>query len=324
MAKADMLGESLWDAYSDKVTRLMNNPEHQGEITEEEAEGHGNKLIVADFGAESCGDAVRLYWEIDPNDDRIVNSKFRSFGCGTAIASSDVMTELCIGKTVAEAVKITNIDVELALRDTPDIPAVPPQKMHCSVMAYDVIKKAAGLYMGVDAESFETEIIVCECARVSLGTLQEVIRLNDLTTVEQITDYTKAGGFCKSCIKPGGHEDREYYLVDILADTRKAMDEEKMAAAADAGSAGEFEAMTLVQQIKAIDAVIDESVRQFLVMDGGNMEVIDIKNADQFIDVYIRYLGACNGCASSTTGTLYAIESTLKEKLSQKIRVLPI
>ena len=324
MAKADMLGESLWDAYSDKVTTLMNNPQHQGEIFEAEAEERGNKLIVADFGAESCGDAVRLYWEIDPKTDTIVNSKFKSFGCGTAIASSDVMTELCIGKTVQEAVKITNIDVELALRDDPDTPAVPPQKMHCSVMAYDVIKKAAGLYMGVDAESFEDEIIVCECARVSLGTLQEVIRLNDLTTIEQITDYTKAGGFCKSCIKPGGHESREYYLVDILRDTRKEMDEEKMKAAADAGSDGNFATMTLVQQIKAVDAVIDESVRQFLVMDGGDMEVIDIKNGDEHIDIYIRYLGACNGCASSSTGTLYAIESTLKEKLSKNIRVLPI
>jgi NifU-like protein len=302
----------------------MNNPQHQGEITEEEAAEHGNKLIVADFGAESCGDAVRLYWEVDPETDTIINSKFKSFGCGTAIASSDVMTELCIGKTVQEAVKITNIDVELALRDDPDTPAVPPQKMHCSVMAYDVIKKAAGLYMGVDAESFEEEIIVCECARVSLGTLQEVIKLNDLKSVEEITDYTKAGGFCKSCIKPGGHEDREHYLVDILADTRRQMDEEKMAAAADAGVAGDFETMTLVQKIKAIDSVIDESVRQFLVMDGGNMEVIDIKDSDEFIDVYIRYLGACSSCSSSTTGTLYAIESTLKEKLSSKIRVLPI
>ncbi len=302
----------------------MNNPQHQGEITEEEAAAHGNKLIVADFGAESCGDAVRLYWEIDPKTDTIVNSKFKSFGCGTAIASSDVMTELCIGKTVQEAVKITNIDVEMALRDDPDTPAVPPQKMHCSVMAYDVIKKAAGLYMGVESESFEEDIIVCECARVSLGTLQEVIRLNDLTTVEQITDYTKAGAFCKSCIKPGGHEAREYYLVDILADVRKQMDEEKMAAAADAGLEGDFEAMTLVQKIKAVDAVVDENLRQFLVMDGGNMEVIDIKEGEEYIDVYIRYLGACNGCASSTTGTLFAIENTLKEKLSQKIRVLPI
>jgi len=324
MAKADMLGESLWDAYSNKVTTLMNNPKHQGEISEAEAESRGNTLIVADFGAESCGDAVRLYWEIDPSNDMIVNSKFKSFGCGTAIASSDIMTELCIGKTVDQAVKITNIDVEFALRDDPETPAVPPQKMHCSVMAYDVIKKAAGLYKGVDAESFEEEIIVCECARVSLSTLREVIRLNDLTTIEQITDYTKAGGFCKSCIRPGGHEEREWYLVDILRDTRKEMDEEKMKAAADAGASGYFASMTLVQQIKAVDAVIDESVRQFLIMDGGDMEVIDIKKSDDYIDIYIRYLGACNGCASSATGTLYAIESTLKEKLSKNIRVLPI
>jgi len=324
MAKDDLLGASLWDAYSNKVTTLMNNPKHQGEIFEADAEARGNKLIVADFGAESCGDAVRLYWEIDPKTDTIVDSKFKSFGCGTAIASSDVMTELCIGKTVDEAVKITNIDVEFALRDDPDTPAVPPQKMHCSVMAYDVIKKAAGLYKGVDASTFEEEIIVCECARVSLKTLQEVIKLNDLTTIEQVTDYTKAGGFCKSCIKPGGHEAREYYLVDILKDTRREMDEEKMRAAADAGVKGDFEAMTLVQQIKAIDAVIDESIRQFLVMDGGDMEVIDVKASDEYIDVYIRYLGACDGCASSSTGTLYAIESTLKEKLSKKIRVLPI
>jgi len=324
MAKNDLLGGSLWDAYSNKVTTLMNNPQHQGEITEEEASEHGNKLIVADFGAESCGDAVRLYWEVDPKSDKIINSKFKSFGCGTAIASSDVMTELCIGKTVQEAVKITNIDVEMALRDDPETPAVPPQKMHCSVMAYDVIKKAAGLYMGVEAESFEDEIIVCECARVSLGTLHEVIRINDLKTVEEVTDYTKAGGFCKSCIKPGGHEEREYYLVDILADVRKQMDEEKMAAAADAGQAGDFETMTIVQKIKAIDAIVDENLRQFLVMDGGNMEVIDVKESDENIDVYIRYLGACSSCSSSTTGTLYAIENTLKEKLSSKIRVLPI
>ncbi|WP_345988858.1 iron-sulfur cluster assembly scaffold protein [Sulfurimonas sp. HSL1-2] len=324
MAKNDLFGASLWDEYSNKVTTLMNNPQHQGEITEEEAAAHGNKLIVADFGAESCGDAVRLYWEVNPANDVIENSKFKSFGCGTAIASSDMMTQLCLGKTVDEAVKITNIDVEMALRDTPDVPAVPPQKMHCSVMAYDVIKKAAGLYKGVDAESFEEEIIVCECARVSLSTLKEVIKLNDLHTIEQVTDYTKAGGFCKSCIKPGGHEAREYYLVDILADVRREMDEAKMKAAAEAGLGGDFEKMTLVQKIKAIDAVVDENIRQFLIMDGGNMEVIDVKDGEDYIDVYIRYLGSCSGCASSSTGTLYAIEAALKEKLSDKIRVLPI
>jgi NifU-like protein len=205
------------------------------------------------------------------------------------------MAELCIGKTVEEAVKITNIDVEFALRDNPDTPAVPPQKMHCSVMAYDVIKKAASQYKGVDMESFEEEIIVCECARVSLSTLQEVIRLNDLTTVEQITDYTKAGAFCKSCIRPGGHEEKDIYLVDLLEEYEK----EKMASAATLGNEGgsdvDFAKMTIVQKIKAVDKVVDDNIRQMLIMDGGDMEILDIKENGANFDIYIRYLGACNG-----------------------------
>jgi len=228
MAKNDLIGGNIWDEYSNTVQERMNNPKNMGEITEEEAKKLGGKLIVADFGAESCGDAVRLYWVVDPKTDKILDAKFKSFGCGTAIASSDTMVDLCKGKTVDEAVKITNIDVEKAMRDTPEEPAVPPQKMHCSVMAYDVIKRAAAQYKGVDEDSFEDEIIVCECARVSLGTIKEVIRINDLKTVEEITDYTKAGAFCKSCIKPGGHEDREYYLVDILAEVRAEMEKEKL------------------------------------------------------------------------------------------------
>jgi NifU-like protein len=322
-----LIGGSIWDEYSQKVQDRMNNPLHMGEFTEEDAKARGAKLIVADFGAESCGDAVRLYWLVDEKTDTIIDAKFKSFGCGTAIASSDVMAELTINKTVQEAVKITNIDVEFAMRDNPDTPAVPPQKMHCSVMAYDVIKKAASEYMGVDMESFEDEIIVCECARISLGTIKEVIKLNDLTTVEQITDYTKAGAFCKSCIKPGGHEDREWYLVDILKDTRAEMEAEKVKASADSAAGGEavpFAQMTLVQKLKKVEEVLDENIRQMLIMDGGNMEVLDIKENGANIDIYIRYLGACSGCASSSTGTLYAIEATLKEKLDESIRVLPI
>ena len=319
----NLIGGTIWDEYSQKVQDLMNNPRNMGEITEEEAEAMGAKLIVADFGAESCGDAVRLYWAVDPKTDVILDSKFKSFGCGTAIASSDTMAELCKGKTVDEAVKITNIDVEKAMRDDPDTPAVPPQKMHCSVMAYDVIKKAAAQYKGVDMESFEEDVIVCECARVSLSTLREVIRLNDLTTVEQITDYTKAGAFCKSCIKPGGHEEREIYLVDLLEEYEK----EKMTKAADASATGSdlpFKEMTIVQKIKAVDKVIDDNIRQMLIMDGGDMEVLDIKENGEHIDIYIRYLGACSGCAASSTGTLFAIENVLKEKLDPNIRVLPI
>jgi len=318
-----LIGGTIWDEYSDKVTSLMNNPQNMGEITQEQADEMGATLIVADFGAESCGDAVRLYWAVHPKSDVIMLSKFKSFGCGTAIASSDTMAELCKGKTVDEAVKITNIDVEMAMRDNPDTPAVPPQKMHCSVMAYDVIKKAASQYKGVDMESFEEEIIVCECARVSLSTLREVIRLNDLTTVEEITDYTKAGAFCKSCIRPGGHEAKDIYLVDLLEEYEK----EKMANAADAAVTGaglDFNKMTIVQKIKAVDKVIDDNIRQMLIMDGGDMEILDIKENGENIDIYIRYLGACNGCASSSTGTLFAIENILKEKLDTNIRVLPI
>jgi NifU-like protein len=323
MGMDNLIGGTIWDEYSQKVTELMNNPKNMGEITEDQAKAMGAKLIVADFGAESCGDAVRLYWAVDPKTDKILESKFKSFGCGTAIASSDTMAELCRGKTVDEAIKITNIDVEKAMRDTPDVPAVPPQKMHCSVMAYDVIKKAAAQYKGVDMESFEEEIIVCECARVSLSTLREVIRLNDLTTVEQITDYTKAGAFCKSCIRPGGHEEKDIYLVDLLEE----YEQEKISKAADASASGEdlpFAKLTLVQKLKAVDKVIDDNIRQMLVMDGGDMEILDIKENGENIDIYIRYLGACSGCASSATGTLFAIENILKEKLDTNIRVLPI
>ena len=330
MAKNNLIGGSIWDEYSQTVQNRMNNPLHMGELTEADAAARNAKLIVADFGAESCGDAVRLYWLVDEKTDVIIDAKFKSFGCGTAIASSDTMAQLCIGKTVDEAVKITNIDVEKAMRDTPDVPAVPPQKMHCSVMAYDVIKAAAAQYKGVDPEHFEDEIIVCECARVSLGTIKEVIRLNDLHTVEEITQYTKAGAFCKSCVKPGGHEKREYYLVDILRDTRAEMEAEKLKSQADAqisGHAGDiaFDKLTVVGQLKAVEKVIDEQIRPMLMMDGGNLEIIDMQKSDDgFTDVYIRYLGACSGCASGAGGTLYAIENVLQESLSPKIRVMPI
>ncbi|RAX55298.1 iron-sulfur cluster assembly scaffold protein NifU [Helicobacter sp. 16-1353] len=326
MGKDTLIGGSLWDAYSKKVQERMDNPTHLGVITQETADAKNAKLIIADYGAEACGDAVRLYWLIDENDT-IIDAKFKSFGCGTAIASSDMMVELCLGKKVQDAVKITNLDVEFALRDDPDTPAVPGQKMHCSVMAYDVIKKAAGMYLGKNPEDFEDEIIVCECARVSLGTIKEVIRLNDLKTVEDITNYTKAGAFCKSCIKPGGHEEREYYLEDILRDTRAEMESEKLKDNVIKSSLGElsFKDMTTVQKVKAIDKIIDDNVRPMLIMDGGNMEIIDIKEtSDGYIDVYIRYLGACSGCASGYSGTLFAIESILQEQLFDKIRVLPI
>lgn len=323
MGKNSLIGGSIWDEYSQKVQDRMNNPQHMGEFSEEDAKARNAKLIVADFGAESCGDAVRLFWLVDEKTDKIIDAKFKSFGCGTAIASSDTMVDLCIGKTVDEAVKITNLDVEFAMRDNPKTPAVPPQKMHCSVMAYDVIKQAAAHYKGISPEDFEDQIIVCECARVSLGTIKEVIKLNDLHTVEEITQYTKAGAFCKSCIKPGGHEKRDYYLVDILAETRAEMDREKLKNAVKSDVA--FDEMTVVGQLKAVESVLDAEIRPMLHNDGGDLEVIDIQKAEgAAIDVYIRYLGACSGCSSGSGATLYAIETILQEELSPNIRVMPV
>ncbi|HEY9594416.1 MAG TPA: iron-sulfur cluster assembly scaffold protein [Spirochaetia bacterium] len=319
MAKTDLIGGTLWESYSKKVNDRMLNPRHLGEITAEEAKAMGAKLVVADWGAEVCGDAIRAFWAVDPKSNRILDARFKTFGCGTAIASSDMMCEMIIGKTVDEATRITNIDVEKALRDEADTAAIPPQKMHCSVMAYDVIRKAAAEYKGVDMSSLEEEEIVCACARVSLRTIKEVIRINNLTTVEDITRFTKAGAFCKSCIRPGGHEARKHYLVDILRDTRAEMDR----ARGPVETPKTFAELGLIQKHRAVEKVLDEMVRPNLLRDGGNLEVIDMRDTDGVTEVVIRYLGACKGCPSATVGTLTYIEDFLKSELDPSIRVVP-
>jgi len=321
MGKADLIGGALWEQYSRKVNERMTNPRYLGEITEEEAKAMGARLVIADWGAEVCGDAIRLYWAVDPETDRIIAARYKTFGCGTAIASSDVMAELCIGKTVDEAVKITNLDVERALRDDPDKAAIPPQKMHCSVMAYDVIKKAASIYKNIDMSAIEDEEIVCECARVTLRTIKDVIRINDLKTVEDIIHYTKAGAFCKSCIRPGGHEPRRYYLVDILREVREEMERERLKEKVEVK---DFRQMSLIQKHRVLEKVLDEKVRPALLRDGGNLEVVDMKENGTEVEVYIHYLGSCDGCPSGIAGTQMYIEEVLHSELDEKIRVIVV
>jgi len=316
MAKSDLVGGSLWDNYSEKVAERMDHPRYLGEISEEEASSLNAELVVADHGAESCGDAVRLYWAVEKDSGTILKATFKSFGCGTAIASSDMMAELCIGLTVDEAVKITNIDVEKALRDDPDIPAVPPQKMHCSVMAYDVIKAAVATYRGVDVKTLEDSEMVCECARVTLSTIRDVIRLNDLKSVEEITDFTKAGAFCKSCIRPGGHEKRKYYLVDILAETRAEMEKE-----AEGSEEPPFQELSSFKKFKAIERVLDSEIRPALHQDGGDIDVEDFRMDGDVPVASISYKGACLGCVSATVGTLGFIENILRDKLDPAFKV---
>ena len=319
MAKKDLIGGSLWSQYSKKVSDRMNNPKYRGEITEKEAKKIGGKLIVADWGAESCGDAIRLFWVVDPTTDKILKASFKSFGCGTAIAASDMMVDLCTGKTVDEAKKITNIDVELALRDEKDTPAVPPQKMHCSVMAYDVIKKAISHYKGVDISDLEEKEIVCECAQVSLDTIVDVIKVNNLKTIEEITQFTKAGAFCKSCIRPGGHEKRKYYLVDILTDTIIEMDKNEIQRKSESD---DFATMSTVRKLKKVELILNDKIKPMLAADGGNLEVVDLKEEGGDVRVYIEYLGACKTCPSSKIGTFQAIENALQENISKNIKVI--
>lgn len=200
----------------------MDNPRYKGRFTQDDTKEQELTLIEAQNGAASCGDAMVLYWLIDPDTSIIKDARFQTFGCGTAIAAADATCELSIGKTVQEARNITNLEVEQHLRDDPETPAVPPQKMHCSVMAYEVIRDAAEKYTGITDTNDED--IVCECARVRKRTIIEAIQKHDLHSIEEIIQHTKAGGFCGSCIRPGGHEERQYYLGDILEDTRKDMD----------------------------------------------------------------------------------------------------
>ncbi len=321
MGKNDLIGGSLWEQYSQKVSDRMNNPRYFGELTEEDAKRLGGRLVIANEGAESCGDTVRLFWVVGDGDEVIKAATFKSFGCGTAIASTDMMAEMCIGKTVEEATTITNLDVEMALRDTEDQAAVPPQKMHCSVMAYEVIKQAAAIYRNVDVETLKDKDIVCECARVSLQMVEDAIRINDLTTIEEVTDYTKAGAFCKSCIEPGGHEKRDVYLVDILARVRAEIEAERNPGGA---KIDDFVTLSIVKQVKEIEAVLDRYVRPALAGDGGGIELDDVQpgeNDDQ-VYVHVKYKGACKGCAGSVAGTLGFVQKMLQDNLSEAIRVV--
>ncbi|MBN2645064.1 MAG: iron-sulfur cluster assembly scaffold protein [Desulfuromonadaceae bacterium] len=319
MAKNDLIGGSLWEQYSKKVSERMNNPQHFGELTEAEAELMGGRLVIANEGAESCGDTVRLYWIVEDDSEVIRAATFKSFGCGTAIASTDMMAEMCIGKTVDEATKITNLDVERALRDTEDQAAVPPQKMHCSVMAYEVIKQAAAIYRNVDVSTLADKDIVCECARVSLQTIEDAIRINDLTSVEEIVDYTKAGAFCKSCIRPGGHEKRELYLVDILARVREEIELERNP---QAKTEDDFAQLSIIKKLRAIEAVLDSDIRPVLARDGGGIELDDLTvDADGITHIAIQYKGACKGCAGSVAGTLSFVQHSLQTRLGDSLRV---
>jgi nitrogen fixation NifU-like protein len=119
-------------AYSDKVVDHFNNPRNMGSFKKEE-DGVGTGMV----GAPECGDVMKL--QIKVQNDTIVDAKFKTFGCGSAIASSSLATEWLKGKTLEEAQKIKNTDIVQELN-------LPPVKIHCSVLAEDAIKAALADY----------------------------------------------------------------------------------------------------------------------------------------------------------------------------------
>ena len=119
-------------AYSDKVIDHYNNPRNVGQM-DKSSDSVGTGLV----GAPECGDVMRLQIRVNPETQVIEEAKFKTFGCGSAIASSSLATEWVKGKTVSEAMEIKNTDIVKEL-------ALPPVKIHCSVLAEDAIRAAIG------------------------------------------------------------------------------------------------------------------------------------------------------------------------------------
>lgn len=122
--------------YNEKVMEVFKNPQHMGEVE--------NYNAIGTVGNETCGDIMQITMRIE--DGIIVDAKFKTFGCAAAVASSSTATGMIIGKTVEEALKLTNKDVITELE------GLPPQKIHCSVLAEDAIRMAIDDYQRRQAQ----------------------------------------------------------------------------------------------------------------------------------------------------------------------------
>jgi NifU-like protein len=283
----------MWD-YSDKVKEHFFQPRNAGVL--EGANG------VGDVGSISCGDALRLMLKVEPESDVILDAHFQTFGCGSAIASSSALTEMIKGKTLDEALKVSNQDIADYLD------GLPPEKMHCSVMGREALQAAVANYRGeVWSDDHEEGALVCKCFAIDAVLIEETIRANNLSSVQDVTNYTKAGGGCSSC-----HEGIEEILVKVMTERGDSFKPGALPkeAALPAG-------MTNLQRIRKIEAVL-ESVRPQLKRDGGDIELVDVDGKT----IYVNMTGACAGCQMEAL-TLQGIQQKLMEELKEFIKIVP-
>jgi NifU-like protein len=269
----------MWE-YTDKVKDHFFNPRNIGVLADANA--------VGEVGSLACGDALKLFLKIDPKTEKIVDASFQTFGCGSAIASSSALTEMIKGKTVEEALKITNQDIADYLG------GLPKEKMHCSVMGRDAFQAAVACYRGETAprELAEGEL-VCECFGVTDEQIRRAVRENNLSTIQEVTDYTKAGGGCGLC-----HDKIERIIAEIKGET----------SVTESIVSKPRKAMTNIQKIAKIQEVLEKEIRPSLQQDGGDVELIDLDG--DVVKIALR--GLCSSCPSSAL-TKNGIENKLRE-----------
>jgi NifU-like protein len=278
----------MWE-YTDKVRDHFFNPRNVGEI--EDPDG------VGEVGSLACGDALKLTFKLDENG-RIKDARFKTFGCASAIATSSVLTELIKGKTLEEAMKVTNREIADYLGGLPE------QKMHCSVMGREALEAAIANYRGGDKTKHEIEgNIVCTCFGVTDKEIERVIRENDLTTVEQVTNYCKAGGGCGGC-----HGEIEKIIERVQGERVK---EQRLPPLRQGGK------LTTIQKIQLIQQTINEQVRPALRAHGGNIELIDVEGDK----VLIAFRGMCAQCKVSDFTMKDVVEAKLREFVAPDLYV---
>jgi NifU-like protein len=271
----------MWE-YTDKVKDHFLNPRNVGVI--EDADGTG------EVGSLSCGDALTLYFKLDEND-KIKDAKFQTFGCASAIASSSALTEMVKGLTLEEAKKITNEDIAEYLG------GLPKEKMHCSVMGRDALEKAITCHLGEPEKVVEGEI-VCECFGVTDLEIKRVVKENHLSTIEEVTDYVKAGGGCGNC-----HDSIQEIIDTILGTERPAKKK--------------VPALTNLQKIKLIEESIEREINPNLKKDAGRLELVDVDGNR----VMVRFGGSCASCVKSPITLKHYVESRLRELVAPELEV---